>query len=271
MYTPKIAIIVTTYMRDNLLVDCLNSIIDVWQEDWKVIVVDQNLLENDLFEKAIIYNTIASEYHDSKEQRIEVVRVPPNSGISYSRNVGVEYAKSQNIPCCIISADSIWFTESMKSVNTLSNLIQRRRWSLIGMDIFNRGVGWEAKLNLHENSHFELDFVDKNKVYDFEPSMFFKCDIVRNFFIASTDSLYQTKWDNDLIMREHEDFFWRYKLNNHKVLWTNYCGGVYVGAASKASGEYARIRRQNWNDSKDVLFKKYNLKSWVKYKNLPKA
>lgn len=44
------------------------------------------------------------------------------------------------------------------------------------------------------------------------------CDLVNNFFIARTDSVVKAKgWDTEFKVGEHEDFFYRAKLNGLKV------------------------------------------------------
>lgn len=264
----KIAIIIPTIHRDDVLMETLNSILDNGSGvDWIVYIIDQNKEEDYSKEKRIFYEI---------EQRIKVIKAPYDCGLSMARNLGVEQASKDEIPYCLISADSIKFSDSMKHIN---NIVKYLNYSpdfnidLLGLNLKNRNVGWEAWLDLKDS--FVLDFIDKYELpggdfcyFDKIKTTIFHCDIVRNFFLATTQSLLNTKWDNNLKMREHEDFFWRYKQEGFKVGWTNLCHGEYIG---KKEGAYLNLRTKNMRECKDYLFKKYNLKSWVKYINLDRA
>lgn len=261
----KIAIILTTINRDKLLLETLESVIDVWQENWKVYIVDQN--EEDSEEKQLWYKLIANEAHKEKDKKIEVLRVPYDCGISYARNAGVKKAHEDGFKYVILGADSIKFTKKMERVNDLLHYM--RRYDVIGLDINNR-IKWEAKLNLIKDSHFELDFIDTScKTCSSSKIVIYNCDIVRNFFLAKTESLVNSPWDEDLKMREHESAFYEFKQKGYKVGWTKWCIGEYIGEKTKKDGsEYSKLRQKNWRDSMEVLKKKYNLKKWVSYKNL---
>jgi glycosyltransferase involved in cell wall biosynthesis len=260
----KIAILIPTILRDDILMETLNSILDVYQENWIILIADQNNIEDYSLEKQIFYRTACSEAHhfNPSKDRIQVVPLPFNCGLSYSRNKLVEKAKELGINYCLISADSIKFTESMKKVNGFIEILQKYPIDLIGLNLLGRNIGWEAKLDLKDS--FILDFIDKT-----EDKTIHSCDIVRNFFLASTESLLKTQWDKNLILGEHEDFFWRYKQGAFKVGWTHLCSGEYIG---KKEGEYLKLRTKNMKIGKERLKEKYpQLKKWVTYINLDRA
>lgn len=291
---PKIAICIPTIHRDNILMETLNSILDVWSDDWKIYIIDQNKIEDYSTEKEIFYKTACSKFHTETDQQIKVIEAPYDCGLSFSRNLGVAQAAKDNIPFCLMSADSIKFDKSMKHIN---NLIKYINYSsdfnidLLGLNLKNRTVGWEAKLDLKDS--FILDFIDKNNKPDWKfadletirdskewsdengnPAKvgdvinIWKCDIVRNFFLATTKSLLKVQWDENLKMHEHESFFWEYKKAGYKVGWTNSCHGEYIGTKEN---EYGKLRAKNMRESLNYLFKKYNLTSWAKYINLERA
>jgi glycosyltransferase involved in cell wall biosynthesis len=267
MYEPKVAIIIPTIHRDDLLMKVINSIINVWHDDWKVFILDQNKEEDYTEEKRIFYETACSQFHSDDEQRVHIEKVPYDSGISYCRNKGVDLADDYDIPYCIIGADSIEFTDSIKELSRITDgfpLLNTIDVHLIGFDLANRNIGWEADLDLTEDG-FVLDFIEKPKT-DKRQTLF--CDIVRNFFIATTITLRMVKWDNELKMAEHEDFFWRYKEYGFGVMWCNFIRGEYIG---EKDGEYAKLRQKNFKECKSKLLKKYNIKKWVSYKNLDRA
>ena len=270
-YKPQIAIIIPTILRDDLLMQTINSIVDVWEDDWKVFIIDQNLPETYSEEKRIFYETACSDFHNLDEQRIQVIRMPFDAGISACRNKGVEYASRLRIPYCFIGADSIKFDESMKNLIKLKHYMPK--FDIIGCDISNR-IGWEGKLKLYKESHFEIDFIDTKKCKECAKGklVIFKCDIVRNFFLARTNALTKIRWDFNLKCMEHEDFFIRFKWSNHKVGCTKYCKGEYIGEESKRdNSEYARLRRRNMDVCRQKLMEKYKLKKWIAYKNLERV
>lgn len=258
----KIAIIIPTIHRDDILMETINSILDVWQDSWVILIGDQNNIEDYSDEKRIFYETACAKAHENTpNDQIKIVNLPYDCGLSYARNKLVEKASELGIDYCLISADSIKFTESMKKINGFIPILQKYPFDLIGLNLRNRNVGWEALLDLKDS--FILDFIDKS-----EDKTIHECDIVRNFFIATTESLRYTRWDESLKMMEHEDFFWQYKKRGFKVGWTNCCHGEYIGIKE---GKYKKLREKNMRESKAYLFKKYNLKNWVEYKNLDRA
>lgn len=258
-YSPKVAIIIPTIFRDDLLMDTIETIIENCDmEETKIIIVDQNKEETYSERKRIFYETACSQFHS--EKRIEVIKVPYDSGISYCRNVAVELAKEQNIPYCFITADSIEFTESMKKLPKL--LTYMKRYDIIGLDIKDR-IGWEGILRLIPNDCFELEFIDKTcKLCSPKKLIIFHCDIVRNFFIGKTEVLYKIKWDNELKCREHESV-----LGSTPILFKNRHGVNIVPIASLMKAKETK-KKISCKENKTNL-KNYHVwtdKGWSKIK-----
>jgi len=90
------------------------------------------------------------------------------------------------------------------------------------------------------------------------------CEIMRNFFVAKIDVLLQTKWDENLKMGEHEDEFYRLKLQEVKCGWTDY---IYIEKMNDRSEEYAKFRKLNFNDGLKKVRDKHSIKNWVTYKH----
>lgn len=254
MTYPKIAIILTSFLRPELLERSLHSILAIWQKNWEIVVVDQSK-ERSLDPNLNYFN-------------LHYERVPFNSGLSYARNYGVQKAKELGCEYCLITADSILFNEDMQFVNHLLQFIPHSEMpiSLLGLHLDNR-IEWEAELNLIEGKSFELNFIEKNNTNK-EGYIIWLCDIVRNFFIATTESLLTVGWDNNLKAGEHEDFFWRYKQQGFLVGCTKACTGTYIGDDSKNIGEYAIYRKQNFSNGIKALKEKYKINGWVSYVNL---
>jgi len=253
----KIGIIITTFLRDDLLFKCIDSFIKYAPDNCELIICDQC---NTYEEKKKYLN---------KDKRINYIPLSFDSGISYSRNEGVKFAKLNGFKYCIISADSIIFNESFLNINNVLHLMDK--YDIIGLNLNNRKVGWEGYLSLINGKCFEINFIDKKYVncnYISKGIPIWNCNIIRNFFISKTDILFKNKWDNELKAAEHEDMFYRLSQNNAKIAWTDYISGDYIG---NRSGDYNKYRQKNWQDGQIKLRKKYNISNWVVYKNLDRA
>jgi hypothetical protein len=213
--------------------------------------------------------------YDSKSFEVvaEIIRLNPDKeirlydleydcGISQARNELIQKVSLWGIPFTILTADSITFDESMQSINLIIQGMEWNQFDLCGLALDNR-IKWEAYLNLIENQAFELDFIE------FNGTPFTKCDIVRNFWIARTDALSKVPYDKQLIMCEHEDFFWRFKKEGYLVGCTNLCSGTYNKGENTL--EYDKIRATNFRIGQQRLKDKYSLKGWVSYVHLERT
>ena len=271
--TEKIAICIPTINRDETLMETINSILDVYQDNWVILIGEQNKKEDWSLEKQLFYHSACAEAHKSlrNQDRIKVHALPYDCGLSYSRNELVKLADNLGIKYILMSADSIKFTESMKKINYLIKYLNYSKdfnIDLLGMSLENR-IEWEAFLDLKDS--FILDFIDKvpmNALLDKHCEEFltiWNCDIVRNFFLATTKSLLNVPWDNNGKMAEHQPYFWEYKKTGYKVGYTDYCNGEYLSNNNKI---YKSIRSKNLQEGKKYFMEKYNLKKWITYKHL---
>jgi len=237
---PKIGIILTTFLRDDLLLKSYLSIMNNWQPNWNLIIVDQNPTEQKVFDYSCSY-----------------VTAPFNCGLSMARNFGVEEAQRLGCEYCLITADSIQFEPSMRRINELLPLFEAdTKLGRVGFHLQGR-LNWEGELSLIPNKCFRLTLIDTTK------EGLYSCNCIKNFFIARTTTLLEMPWDNNLKMAEHEDFQYIYGTM-WDTLYSTFYKGTYIG---KHEGEYNHYRQKNWNESMDYLFKKYNLQWWLEYTN----
>jgi glycosyltransferase involved in cell wall biosynthesis len=251
--TEKIAFLITTFERDELLYKNVESLLPFLQPNWKIIVVDQGK------------SSIKKERWVSKTQydyvdRFHYLYTTYNCGLSKARNILVELANSLECKYCVLSADSIKFNDSILDLKFLIGQMNKNEYSLIGLDLLNR-VPWEGWLNLIEGQSFELDFLDETVK---KRQLFTECSCVRNFFVATTISLMSTKWSEDLLMAEHECFMYRYSKEN-KMACTTFINGEYIG--NQNNELYKEIRKNNFEQGIHTLLQKYNIKRWITYKN----
>lgn len=248
----KIGIVTTTFLRDELLFKSIQSLIDNYQPNWEIIIVDQG---NDSDTKSQWLTTLPSCIHYNK--------LPFNLGLSKSRNYGVWIAKQLDCNYTLLSSDSFLFNESIQKLDNYVNYLESNRCSLIGFELTNCICGWEATMELIKGEGFELDFIDKSNnqsIYD--------VDICRNLFLANTKALFNVKWDQNLLLTEHEDFFYRFKQYGYKCKWTN---DIIVEKMTDRPNEYSNYRKENFHNGREELKKKYNISGWVTYKNLERA
>jgi len=252
----KIGFIITTMLRDELLRKSVESLLKYKQDNREIIVIDQG--------------EITIEKRDwLKEKNVHYYPISFDSGLSFSRNYGVQIAKQKNCDYVVIGSDSFLFNESIQKINKIVDLLNSSDYSFCGFELTNSICGWEAKLKLIEGQAFELDFIDKSKVSLLGTSFpTWNVEICRNFFIAKIDMLLNVKWDENLKLREHEDFFYRIKQTGYKGLWTNY---IIAEKMTDRPNKYKQLRDKNMQEGLVYLQKKWNIKGWIKYKNFHNA
>lgn len=256
----QIAIILTSIERPQALKKSIESILAVWQEDSWVLMVG---LQDDYDSES--FSIVAKIIEDNPGKDIRLYDLEYDCGISKARNELIQKANLWNCEYVLLTADSITFDESMSGIQFVTSSMGILGYDLCGLNLKNR-IPWEAHLNLIPGESFELDFIDPKLKEDND---FVYCGIVRNFWIAKTESLIQVPYDEQLIMAEHEDFFYRYNKADNHVCCTNYCSGTYNKGEN--TPEYDKIRATNFRIGRQRLQNKYSLKNWVVYKNIERT
>jgi hypothetical protein len=255
----KIGIILTSIERPQALKKSVESIIANWQENWVLLVGLQDYCESESYQ--IMKRLIINNY----DKHIRVYNLDYDCGISKARNELIQKANLWDCKYTLLTADSITFDESIKRLQFVISSMEVLGYDLCGLNLNNR-ISWEAKLTLKQNKAFELDFIDPKEK---DKHDFVDCSIVRNFWIAKTEVLLQVPYDNDLIMCEHEDFFWRMQICGKVICCTNLCSGTYNRFEN--TPKYDEIRANNFRIGKQRLIDKYSLKSWITYKNIERT
>lgn len=257
----NIAIIYTTFLRDALFQQTIQSILGLREEkqiSFVLLIGDQNLRGPQLSQQLLYKNYI----------RVNITHffLPFDCGVSFARNYLMQYASHLGISYCLLTADSIAFTT--ETINRLPAAIQflqnHPKAGILGFDLKDR-VPWEYNMDIRNNSFF----ISKPGPLQTDPLTglrFNYCDICRQFFLAKTDTLLSVKWDEQLKIGEHEDFFWRYKLAGHKVCWTPDITGQYI---DYKPAEYVKYRNRQYTEFRQILFNKYRLNNWVEYAQEP--
>src|SRR4030065_2868007 len=101
----KLAILIPTIHRDNLLMETINSILENYCDNWIILIGDQNNIEDYSEDKRIFYETACAKAHEVNpiNDRIKVVHLPYDCGLSVARNELVKVANNLGIKYCLIS------------------------------------------------------------------------------------------------------------------------------------------------------------------------
>jgi len=254
MESNKIAIIYTTFLRDELELQTLKSIIDNWQDNYVLLIGDQGIKERDY------KSSFFSIQSKLKDKEIHRYILPFDCGLSYARNYLVQKAYKMGIDYCFLTADSIKFTERYDFAPIIRFLEEKEERGIVGFELLNRQY-WVYNMTLVPNMYFHL-VISKQKPILYNNIKFQSCDVITNFFFAKTKCLIDNKWDNELKLAEHEDFFWRLKQTKYKVFWTNYIKAQYINQKNE---EYNKYRKRLYHEFKQKLQQKYNISGWLQY------
>jgi glycosyltransferase involved in cell wall biosynthesis len=243
----KIAILLTTFLRDKLLDEVVNSIKGNWNGNWVLIVADQG--------KSIAKK--ASKYVDAS---CLYFALNFDAGLSFARNFLVREAVITSSDYCLITADSVKFTQKYDFTPIIEFMESNERIGIVGFDIKNR-IPYEYDIDLVPGKYFTVK-KPNNGLVNYNNIQFQKVDICRNFFLAKTQCLVENQWDEDLKLTEHESFAYELKKKGKwLVYWTNFIQGEYVDSKPP---EYVKYRNRIYTEYLEVLKKKYNVTTKVK-------
>lgn len=243
----KIAIIVTTFLRDELLFKCIDSLNNNWNKDYYLIVVDQGHPTDKKDEYWRDISNIKGEY----------IKTEFDIGPLKARNLAIKRVKELGIPYIIMSADSIIFDKVYNFNSDIDFLEQEKDRFLCCFDIKDR-LPWEC--DIKKTDCFELDIPKKLPIL-FNKEYYQPIDLGRNFFICKTDMLANAMYDEDRLMCDHETSFWRWKELGYKCFYNPSIQASYILDRPK---DYDQ-KRKRLNESKRLMMEKYNLKKWVEY------
>ena len=246
----NIAIILTTFLRDNLLYKTMDSIVENYTNNCTLLIADQGY---NCTEKQINIDYVKSQIP------CEYYRIPFDSGLSFGRNFLVNKANELGFKYCLLIADSIRFIKVYDFNPYINFLNSNKDYGIVGFGLENYNV-WRGSIELIKEKCFLVDKPKGDAIfYDSVP--FINVDHCSNFFLAKTDALIKSPWDNELKLMEYEDFFWRLKTNtDYKVFWTNSLIGHYTKSRTE---EYKTYRNRARTQFSRLVELKYNIKRWV--------
>lgn len=253
----KIAIIYTTFLRDNLMYKTTQSIINNMMSKCILFVGNQSYKTDE--NRLNGFSQFNIHINNPIHWEIAYYNLSFDCGLSYARNFLVEQARKINYDYCLVTADSLEFTQSLSDLYSIIEFMEsNKNIGIVGLKINNR-IKWTWNINLIPNLYFNLTTAkDKIKYKDLE---LIECQVVPNFFLAKTQCLLDNKWDNDLKLLEHEDFFYRLSKTDWRVYFNDSYSCNYI---DDKRIEYKEMRDRMYTIFKEKLQKKYNIKGWIK-------
>jgi hypothetical protein len=252
-----IAVILTTFLRKKLLYSTVQSILNNWNDDYILLIGDQSYKTNE--EKISSEKEFNSFFNKNK---IHYYNLPYDCGLSFARNYLVKKANELNCDYCFLVADSQEFIEKYNFNTIIEFLESDKDNGIVGFSCLKNkpDLDWKWDLDLVPAGFIikkPIRPIIKFKGYEIQP-----VDVVQNFFLAKTEVLLDIKWDNELKLCEHEDYFWRLKTNtNYKVFFNN---TIKYNFIKDRPEEYNQMRRRIYKEYKQKLMKKYNLSGWIR-------
>jgi hypothetical protein len=256
---------ITTFLRDELMYETVNSIVENGTKDLLILIGDQNLPDD--FERQ---DTPKSKFYinliKTLPDRVVIYPLPYDCGLSAARNFLVKKAAEHGCQQVIISADSIQLRpDDFKLLDRVQEYLHLfPEIDIVGFNLENR-VAWEWNIEI-QNGAFYLSKPRFGFYWDDPVSKerfkFIKCEVIKNFFLAKTDILLENPWDETLKLCEHEDMMYRLKLAKVNIYWTDKVKGVYKDVKPE---QYTLMRQRMYTEFQELLKKKYNLTGWCRY------
>lgn len=180
-----------------------------------------------------------------KYNNVEYIPVPYDSGLSKCRNIAVERVTTEYV---MIVDDSKGISHNNNNIlNKIIQFMDTNKYSVVCGTCLNRSYlhsVYTHKLidikNITTGAHLlnnkkialksiksktplevRFKFIDpsKSKPIVDDTLKLYNIDLGGNYFIAKTNVIRKFKWNNDLKLSEHEDFFLKLYLNNVSVLF----------------------------------------------------
>lgn len=198
------AILVTTFLRDELLFRCIESI-RKYYSDIPIFVGDNGTPDPDK-------TKFCSEY------KCEILELPFDLGVAGTRNEALKLIP-QEYKYIVIVEDDIIFTEHT-DLHVWRKILEAKK--KIGI------VGGLLKLSLTEDQHYEANtWIDGNTHYIEKLTnpewkaigdiKYCLCDLILNVFMMRKEVWDEVKWDPQFKTAfEHSDFFLRLKYKTDK-------------------------------------------------------
>ncbi len=202
----KCTAIIKTFLRDDYFFECYRSLKKTYPK-LKVLVADSG---DDTEEKTKFI----------KDNKIEYYKLPFDSGICVGRNYLIEKVKT---PYILVGDDDFQYSDTAMVGRMVKFLEDNPEYDLIGGRIFENGtirnyqgfIKQDGKTLIYDRLDLENMETDKRGF------QYKECDLTFNFFVARTEPVRKTKWDENIKVRyEHSAFFIDFRNNGYRVAFS---------------------------------------------------
>lgn len=266
MINNDLTIIIKTFSRKKSLNNLLESLLANNLNKYKIIILDDS--------KESYKNYIKNKF---KNLDINYIVTEFDIGLSKGRNILLQNVET---PYFLLCDDDYIFDKRCKLEEAL-NILKENEFDILGGRYYNnfRINNLYELLSTIKNPKRFYNYILKKEVISDYIGKFYKkdndlilniknnveecevvtTDIVNNFFIANTEKIKNIGgWLEELKMGEHEEFFYRAKLNNLKV---GFYKNLAIGHYPIRSFSYRKFRERTNNNQ--LWLKKYKLKKLI--------
>jgi phosphorylcholine metabolism protein LicD/GT2 family glycosyltransferase len=217
-----IAIIIPTFLREDKLKNCVESLLKTFgnvsrfQTWFKIYIGEQTEINS---EKKILYQSLTDLGH-------QVIQLPYNCGLAYSRNYLISQTKE---PFILVIDDDYIFNELTNFEPMIDLLLSEENIGIVGGALNDRITQptriyidkiKSSTLNKLVYITKEIKYLESRPTIQQKSYKYFKTESIPNFFLAKREIFNDIKWDNELKLVEHTDFFIRLKTTKWEVLFT---------------------------------------------------
>lgn len=252
----KIAILITTFLKDELLYQTTQSIIDIFPKESILLIGNQSYKTDE--EKLRGFSDFNINIDNPAHFPINYYILPYDCGLAQSRNFLINKAHELEIPYILMMADSIQFKACYDFMPFIEFLKEIPNRGLIGFDLEGSKCPWEWNMELTPEG---IKVSPSSLFIDYYGIKISKVDICRNIFLAKTETMLNL-YDNEMRLAEHELAFIEYKKRGYEVFWTNHL--TFKKIVDKSTPEY-QANRDRFGHYRDLLKKKLNINGWIIY------
>lgn len=250
------AILVTTFMRDSALFQCVKSI-RKYYPDIAIFVGDNGKP-----------NTKKDDF--CKDNKCFYIKTPFDCGVGATRNKVFE-AMPKQFKYIVICEDDVLFTEETRLNNWIEILNSKRNIGVAG-GILKKHSAKIATIQNYEAWLYAKAatlYVERIERFDWKLdciSRYSYCDIVINIFMMKRDVWNDHKWDPEIkTWPEHEDFFFLLKKNTDwKVVYTDTVSLIHKPMPYNEGYSKHRMRTEGAEIFSKKLGIEYIWSSWHK-------
>jgi glycosyltransferase involved in cell wall biosynthesis len=228
----EVSIVVTTFERPESLAFCLSSIRKFYEDVEIVVVNNGNLSE--------------SVETTSQKNKAILINLPFDSGVSKSRNEGINFSKKKYTVCC---DDDYGFTEMTRLEKFKTVLERDEAVGLVAGDVMSAEVAGPRVSRLVVNEKLKIFYLVPLKspeMREVDGVCYYYADHVPQFFMMR--NVPELRWDEDLKCQyEHIEFSLRVKREKKwKMAFTSEVSALHLRERPSEVYQKFRTRQDDW-------------------------